>query len=81
MQRDGSEEMNWLERAIVESYNNLKAEFEGAEKREVVARITSLSFLTFTEKAKIKFVKGMEMSKYPEFIDYVMKYLTIRDET
>ena len=31
-----SEKQNWLERAVVETYRNMKAQFEGESKREVV---------------------------------------------
>jgi len=33
------EKQNWLERAVVETYKNMKAQFEGESKREVVKKI------------------------------------------
>jgi hypothetical protein len=55
-----TEKLNWLERAVIESYKNLKAQFEGEAKREVVKRISSLGFENFVEDAEIKFIKNLQ---------------------
>ena len=54
------EKLNWLERAVIESYKNLKAQFDGQAKREVVRKITRLGFNSFVEDAEIKFIKNMQ---------------------
>lgn len=47
MQESETEQLNWLERAVIHSYNNLKAQFDGEEKREIVQKISNFGFTTF----------------------------------
>ena len=72
-----TEKLNWLERAVIESYKNLKAQFEGEAKREVVKKITNLGFDSFVEDAEIKFIKNMQGQYFPAFADNLMATLTV----
>lgn len=65
---------------MVESYKNLKAQFEGESKREVVKKISSLGFDSFVENAEIKFIKNMQAKYFNSFADNLMASLEV-DET
>lgn len=59
--------MNWLEKAIVESYKQLKAEFDVQTHSEVVQKISKLSFNSFVEDAEIRYIKNMDGKYFDAF--------------
>ena len=61
------EKQNWLERAVIETYKNMKAQFEGETKREVVKKIQNLGFENFVQDAEIKFIKNLQGKYFPNF--------------
>lgn len=76
MAYDG-EKQNWLERAVVETYKNMKAQFEGESKREVVQRIQKLGFENFVQDAEIKFIKNLQGKYFPNFSKDLLNSLNV----
>jgi hypothetical protein len=64
---------NWLKNAIVNSFNTLKAEFDGhsATQTEEVKRITNLGFTTFIEDAQIEYIQKMQGSFFDNYAEHI----------
>jgi hypothetical protein len=67
VQATEEDQQNWLDRAIVSSYNQMKGQFDTQTKSKVVKKITSLSFNKFVENTEIKYIKEMDASNYEPF--------------
>ncbi len=59
--------MNWLEKAIVESYRLMKNQFDTETHSEVVKKISKLGFNSFVEDVEIKYIKNMDGKYFDAF--------------
>ena len=72
--------MNWLEKAIIESYKQMKAQFDVDTKSEVVKKITDLTFNSFVADAEIKYIKNMDSKYFTAFSANLVNGLDVADE-
>jgi hypothetical protein len=79
--KDGQSD-NWLMNAIVNTFNTLKAEFDGhsATQSEQVKRITNLSFNSFVEDAQIEYIQKMQGSFFDNYADHITSQINISDD-
>ena len=61
------DKMNYLEKAIVESYRQMKEQFDTEVHSEVVKKISKLGFNSFVEDAEIKYIKNMDPKYFDAF--------------
>lgn len=76
-----SEKLNWLEKAITESYRQLKEQFDTETHSEVVKKITNLGFNSFVEDAEIKYIKNMDGKYFDAFTLNLVSGLDVDDST
>ena len=75
------EKTNWLDKAIVESYRQLKAQFDTEVHSEVVKKISKLSFNSFVEDAEIKYIKNMDGKYFNAFAANLVSGLDVDHQT
>jgi hypothetical protein len=75
------EQLNWLEKAIISSYKQLKEQFDTQTQSEVVKKITNLGFNTFSEDAEIKYIKNMDGKYFDAFSQNLVNGLDVDEET
>lgn len=51
---------DWLINAIIQSYTQLKQDFQAKTQSQQVQRITSLGFTTFEESAQIQYISNLQ---------------------
>ena len=71
------EKMNWLEKAIIESYRQMKAQFDSETHSEVVKKISKLGFNSFVEDAEIKYIKNMDGKYFDAFAANLLSGLDV----
>jgi hypothetical protein len=76
-----TEQLNWLEKAIISSYKQLKDQFDTQTQSEVVRKITNLGFNTFSEDAEIKYIKNMDGKYFDAFSQNLVNGLDVDEET
>ena len=72
--------MNWLEKPIVESYKEMKEQFDVEIHSEAVQKISNLGFNSFVEDAEIKFIKNMDAKYYDAFAANLVSGLDVKDD-
>ena len=75
------EKTNWLDKAIVESYRQLKAQFDTEIHSEVVKKISKLGFNSFVEDAEIKYIKNMDGKYFNAFAANLVSGLDVDHQT
>jgi hypothetical protein len=75
------EKTNWLDKAIVESYRQMKAQFDGEVHSEVVKKISKLGFNSFVEDAEIKYIKNMDGKYFNAFAANLVAGLDVDHQT
>jgi len=73
--------MNWLEKAIVESYKQMKDQFDTETHSEVVKKISNLGFNSFVSDAEIKYIKNMDSKYFDAFSANLVNGLDVKDQT
>ena len=77
MHATDDEKMNWLEKAIIESYRQMKAQFDSETHSEVVKKISKLGFNSFVEDAEIKYIKNMDGKYFDAFAANLLSGLDV----
>jgi hypothetical protein len=72
--------MNWLEKAIVQSYKQMKEQFNIETHSEVVKKISNLGFDSFVSDAEIKYIKNMDSKYFDAFSANLVNGLDVKDE-
>lgn len=75
------EKLNWLEKAIVESYRQLKDQFNTETHSEVVTKISKLGFNSFVEDAEIRYIKNMDGKYFDAFAANLVSGLDVDAST
>jgi hypothetical protein len=76
---DDEKQNSLLEKAVIESYKNMRAKFEGETKREFVKKISNLGFDSLLENAEIKFIKNMQGQYFDAFADNFITSLIVEE--
>lgn len=69
---------DWLRRAIETSFNQIKKIFDGKSKTEAVLRIVRLGFDQFSQNMEVFYIKNLQLSRYPAFIENLLSQRTIK---
>ena len=81
MNANEDEKANWLDKAIFESYKQLKAQFDTEVHSEVVKKISKLGFNSFVEDAEIKYIKNMDGKYFNAFAANLVQGLDVDHQT
>ncbi len=73
------EKINWLEKAIVQSYKQMKDQFNTETHSEVVKKISNLGFDSFVSDAEIKYIKNMDSKYFDAFSANLVNGLDVKD--
>jgi hypothetical protein len=75
-----SEKLNWLEKAIIESYRQMKEQFDTETHSDVVKKISNLGFNSFVQDAEIKYIKNMDSKYFDAFAANLVNGLDVQDD-
>lgn len=75
------EKLNWLENAIIQSYKELKSQFDNETHSEVILKITKFGFKNYVEDAVVQFIKNLHPEYFDMFSDNLLDGLDTDSQT